>query len=168
MSKLKAILAAAGVTSVAVITILALNLPLVFNRGEAEPVAEAEETVEAEVDAVDEEYLNALGERLDQLEEARTVMDERQTTYETQIEAAEQTVTDLEATIEELQGQIVADQESLVAMETEYNNATGYSWQLKQERDAWAAQEAEYSAQIDAANQTILALQAQIQQMTGQ
>jgi chromosome segregation ATPase len=168
MSKLQAILAAAGVTSVVVIAILAMNMPPIFNRDQAEPVVEAEEPVDTAAAAQDEEYINALGERLDQLDEARTVMDDRQDTYLTQIDAAEQTVTDLQAMLDEMQAQITANQEALVTMETEYNNASGYSWQLKQQRDALAAQEAEYAAQIEAANQTILALQAQIQQMTGQ
>ena len=158
-TKIKALLAAAGITSTVLLAVLALNWPVGFNGSQADNTETAE---------VDEEYVNALEERLAQLDEAKVGMEEREASYQTQIETAEQTIVELESTIEEVQAKIASNEEQLVQMEAEYANASGYSWSLQEQRDVLAAQEAEYTAQIESANQTILTLQAQISQMTGQ
>ena len=156
MSNTKSILAAGVVTSLVILALVGLNL---YNHRLA-----AQADAAATTEASDAAYLEALTSRQGQLDQAVTAMEARQDGYVDQIDTANQTVEELETTIEEMQARLDANNENLAEYEPELQALNNTAWSLRQTRDEWAAKEADYTTQIEAANAQIVALQAELGQ----
>lgn len=156
MSNTKSILGAGVVTSLVILALVGLNL---YNHRLA-----ARADAAAETEAADAAYLEALTARQDQLDQAVTAMEARHDGYTEQLDTANQTIDELEANIEEMQAHLDANNEKLAEYEPELQALNNTAWSLRQTRDEWAAKEASYTAQIEAANAQIVALQAELGQ----
>ena len=161
----------AGLITVAVLVTLAmLNVKsLAAFAGPTESATNEEETPVAEPTLSEAEaYVVSLQAHRDELAAAVTAMETRETEYQKQLEAAKQTISELEATIDELESQTETGNATLADYESQLVTANNIAWELRATAEAWQAREAEYAAQIEDANRTILALQAEIQQLAGQ
>lgn len=164
MSRTKALLSAGIVTSLVIVVLVGLSIYNHHVDNQAAVDADASDAAAAsDSEASNEEaYISALNERQGQLDEAVAMMEARRTDYADQLETANQTIENLEVSIAELETRIETNNAKIVEYEPQLAELNYTVWSLIQTRDELAAQEAEYTAQIEAANATVLALQAQI------
>jgi chromosome segregation ATPase len=165
MSKMKALFSAGIVTSLVIVVLVGLSIynHRVDNQAAAgDIVADDAAVADAEVSADEAAYIEALNERQGQLDEVVAMMEARRTDYADQLETANQVIEDMEVSIAELEARIETNEAKIAEYEPQLAELNYTVWSLIQTRDELAAQEAEYTAQIEAANATILALQDQI------
>jgi chromosome segregation ATPase len=171
MSRKRAILIAGIMTAAVLVTLVVLNVEGLAARlvpAPKEATAE-EEAANANIAASEAEaYVESLQAHREELASAIAAMEAREAEYQQQLEAAKQTIAELEASIDELEAQTEADNANLADYESQLEVANNIAWELRSTAEAWQAREAQYSAQIEDANRTILGLQAEIQQLTGQ
>jgi chromosome segregation ATPase len=159
MTRTKAILSAAAITSTVLLAILAISVINMIADG----------TISINVPASTETaQLDQLDQRQAALDQAQGVMGDRQTDYALEIATAQRRVADLQASIDRQRAQNAADKATVEDLKGQLSVVNGSVAQLQVEANAWHQKEADYSAQIAAANEQILALQAQIDQLAGQ
>jgi chromosome segregation ATPase len=159
MTRTKAILSAAGITSTVLLTILAISVINMIGNG----------TISINLPGADPDpQLQSLEERQQALDQAQGVMGERQTDYAQEIATAQQRLSDLQAEINRQRTQNAADQDTIADLEAQTNAVNGTLAQVESEAGIWQQKEAGYSAEITRLNEQILALQAQIDQLAGQ
>lgn len=166
MTRGQAVLAAGAATVVVLITILSIavinlisNGTITFNMGGSAANAAL---------AGDPNYASQLEKRQQALDQAASVMQQRQEGFAGQIEEANQNIETLKQTIAGQQAQNAADTQTLSTLQGQVTAANNTVAGLSAEAKTWQDKEAGYAAQIEAENQQILALKAQIAQMTGQ
>ncbi len=164
MTRMKAIIAAGAITGVVLVAIVALNVDRLSAGGEVSPPAESEPPT----DVLSDPEIQALLQEQQELETAISLMQEREAEYAQQIEAAQQTIEELETTIGELQAEAEADSATIAQYESQLDAARAVVSDLEATAGILWEREAAYTAQIESLNQTILALQAQVQQIAGQ
>lgn len=170
MNRSRALLIAGTITIAVLVTLTMLNvesLAAFTAPAEAAPDEGASPTAEPTLSEA-EAYLESLQAHQEELAAAVDAMETREVEYQEQLEAAKQTISELEATIDELEAQTENGNATLTDYESQLVTANNIAWELRATAEAWQAREAEYAAQIETANRTILALQAEIQQLTGQ
>jgi len=159
MSNTKSIMAAGVITSLVILALVGLNI---YNH-RLDAQAAADQTA-AEVDASTAAYVEALTARQAQLDDAVTAMEARHDSYTAQQEDAHQTIVSLQASIAQMEAQLEANDQKIAEYEPQLVELNNTAWSLTQTRNEWRAKEADYSAQIEAANAQIVALQAQLGQ----
>jgi chromosome segregation ATPase len=159
MTRTKAILSAAGITSTVLLTILAISLINMISDGTITI------NLPSSDNAVQTEDLEARQAALDQ---ASGAMDQRQTDYTIQIATAQQRIADLQAAIDAQRTQNSSDDQTIADLEAQINAVNATLTQVENEAAIWQQKEAGYSTEITALNDQILALQSQINQLAGQ
>jgi chromosome segregation ATPase len=159
MTRTKAILSAAGITSTVLLTILAISLINMISDG----------TITINLPASDSAVsVDDLEVRQAALEQASGAMDQRQTDYTAQISTAQQHIVDLQAAIDAQRARNTGNEQTIADLEAQLNAANATLAQVEGEAQTWQQKEAGYSAEISALNEQILALQSQIEQLAGQ
>ena len=156
MSKANPLFTAGIVTSVVIIALVGLNI---YNHRVADQAAAA-----AEANASNAAYVQALTARQAQLGDALSTMETRRDDYASQLDTATQTIKDLQASIAQLQAHIDENNGKIAEYDPQLTALNNTMWSLAQTRNDLAAKEADYSAQIEAANAAVIALQAQLGQ----
>lgn len=153
MTRTKAILSAAGITSIVLMTIVAINAINLIADG----------TIVINLPVTDHQaQLDELSTRQEALDQVEGVMTDRQTDYAAQIEAAQNHIVELEAAIEAQRKANASDAAAISDLAAQAAAANNTAAQLESEAQAWQQKEAGYAAQINAANDQIRALQSQI------
>lgn len=153
MTRTKAILSAAGITSTVLLTILAISLINMIASG----------TIVIRLPATDQQaQLDQLEARQAALDQAAGVMTDRQIDYAAEIAAAEQHVIELQAAIKKQQVTNITNQEAVIELDAQVNAINATIAQLEAEAQLWQTKEAGYAAQIESANEQIRALQSQV------
>jgi chromosome segregation ATPase len=171
MSRTRAILIAGIMTVAVVATLAVLNVEKLVALAAPSEEASAPEVDAPAADvavAEGDSYVATLQAHREELASAIAVMEAREAEYQQQLAAARQTIAELEATIDDLQAQTEAGTATLADYQSQLAVANNVAWELRTTAEAWQAREAEYAAQIEDANRTILGLQAEIQQLAGQ
>lgn len=164
-TRLKAILAAGAITSTVILALVAIAVVNLISNGTiminmAAPTAGPTEA--------DQAYIDQLTERQTQLNNAEGVMRDRQETYTEQLQTAQAHLEELKQAIAEQKAQNAQDQKTLADLQPGVDSANGTVYVLQKKANGWAQQEETYRAELDALNQQILALKAQVSQLTGQ
>jgi chromosome segregation ATPase len=163
MSRLQAVLSAGAITGVVLLAIIFINLKdkvsITWNGADSGAAAET---------VTDPGYVEALQGRQEQLDQAASVMGDRQTEFQAQLDAANQTRADLDQAITDQKAQNEADARTITELQPQIAAANGSLGPLEAQAGALQQQEADYAAQIEAANARIIDLRNQITAITGQ
>ena len=161
MSRIQAVLSAGAITGIVLLVIVFINLKdkvsITWNGS-----GTAAET------ANDPAYVEALQSRQDQLDQAASAMEGRQQDFQAQLDTANQTRADLEKAIADQKAQNAADAKTIEELGPQIDAANAALGPLESSAAVLYQREADYAAQIEAANARILDLRNQITAITGQ
>jgi len=160
MSRMGAILAAAAVTSIVLVALLAIAGINLVSSGVI--------SINMQPTPTADPMAAQLQDRQAALDQAAGVMDKRQEDFALQAKTADVNIAQLKQAIADQAAKNEADQQALAQLQQQVAVENGIAAQLANAAAPLQQQEADYAAQIEAANQQILALKAQIAQMTGQ
>jgi predicted nucleic acid-binding Zn-ribbon protein len=160
MTRAKAILSAAGITSIVLITILAISVINLISNGTI--------TINMPGAVDNKAQLEDLGARQAALDQAAAVMGDRQTDYTVEIATAQRRIADLQVAINAQRAQNTGDAQTIADLEGQMNVANATLGQVEGQAALWQQKEEGYSAEITSLNEQILALQSQIDQLAGQ
>ncbi len=165
MSRPKAILAAGVITSTVILALLAVTIINLIANG---TITINMSTPTGASSQADQAGIDQLIERQAQLDNAEGVMQDRRQTYEEQLQTAQTHLEELKQAIADQKVQNAKDEQTLADLQPSVDAANGAVNSLQNEANAWAQKEEAYRAELDGLNQQILALKAQISQLTGQ
>ena len=159
MSRTKAILVAGGVTATVLFTLLVLTAINLVSKGVI--------SINLHPAASTDPAASQLQNRQAALDQAASAMKQRQQGFEQQSNTAQMNIAQLKQAVADQKAKNEADQKTLAQLQGQANTENAVVAQLSAEAAQLKQKEDAYAAQINDANQQILALKQQIAQLTG-